>query len=169
MQRKRIILTMLGLSVLSVAARPAPTPWNVDTAHTTVSYSVRHFFTPVQGQFDRFEVDLVYDRVAPEQSTVRVTIPVASINTGNERRDTHLRSGDFFEVDKHPNITFVSERVTRVSDSRCATNGRPSGPAALIATASPTDSPNAVSSARGAKAPSCSPRKAASERHRSAD
>jgi len=123
MQRKRLILTMLGLSVLSVAARPAPTPWNVDTAHTTVSYSVRHFFTPVRGQFDRFEVDLVYDRVAPEQSTVRVTIPVASVNTGNERRDNHLRSADFFEADKHPDITFVSERVTKVSDTELLVSG----------------------------------------------
>ena len=99
------------------------TPWKVDKAHSAVTFSVRHFFTPVKGQFDQFEAQLVYDPAAPENSSVRVTIPVASINTSNERRDTHLKSPDFFGADTFPSITFVSERVTKVSDTQLLARG----------------------------------------------
>jgi polyisoprenoid-binding protein YceI len=68
-------------------------------------------------------VNLAYDPAVPENSTVRVTIPVASINTGNDRRDTHLRSGDFFEADAHPEITFVSEHVRKLSDTELLVTG----------------------------------------------
>ncbi|MHB1191921.1 MAG: YceI family protein [Longimicrobiales bacterium] len=97
--------------------------WKVDNAHSAVTFSVRHFFTPVKGQFDQFEAQVVYDPEAPENSSVRVTIPVASINTSNERRDAHLESPDFFEAEKYPAITFVSERVTRVSDTELLVRG----------------------------------------------
>jgi polyisoprenoid-binding protein YceI len=121
--RKLAIPALLALGAVAVAARPAPAPWNVDAAHTVVAFSVRHFFTPVRGQFDQFEVNLAYDPAVPENSTVRVTIPVASINTGNDRRDTHLRSGDFFEADAHPEITFVSEHVRKLSDTELLVTG----------------------------------------------
>jgi polyisoprenoid-binding protein YceI len=84
---------------------------------------VRHFFTPVKGQFDQFEAQVLYDPAAPENSSVRVTIPVASINTSNERRDAHLASPDFFEAEKYPAITFVSESVTKVSDAQLLVRG----------------------------------------------
>lgn len=113
----------LALATFTVAAVPQPTEWNVDAPHTAVSFSVKHFFTPVRGQFDEFDIELTYDPAAPENSTVRVDIPVASVNTGNERRDNHLKSGDFFEADAHPRITFVSERVTKVSDTELLVRG----------------------------------------------
>lgn len=110
------------LSTLTIAAVEDAT-WNVDNAHSGVTFSVRHFFTPVKGQFDRFDAQLTYDPAAPENSSVRVTIPVASINTSNERRDAHLASPDFFEAEKYPNITFVSERVTKVSETELLVRG----------------------------------------------
>ena len=110
------------LSTLTVAAVQDAT-WKVDNAHSGVTFSVRHFFTPVKGQFDRFDAQLTYDPAAPENSSVRVTIPVASINTSNERRDAHLASPDFFEAEKYPNITFVSERVTKVSETELLVRG----------------------------------------------
>lgn len=111
---------LLGLPTLAAAQS---TPWKVDTAHSAVTFSVRHFFTPVKGQFDRFDAQLTFDPAAPENSSVRVTIPVASINTSNQRRDTHLKSPDFFGADTFPTITFVSESVSKVSDTEFLVRG----------------------------------------------
>lgn len=113
---------LLAAVATSAAAQQGPA-WNVDRSHSAVTFSVRHFFTPVKGQFDQFEAELAFDPAAPENSSVRVTIPVAGINTSNERRDNHLRSADFFEAEKYPNITFVSERVTKVSDTELVLRG----------------------------------------------
>jgi polyisoprenoid-binding protein YceI len=114
-------LTAAGM--LTVAAGPQPTTWNVDAAHTSVSFTVKHFFTPVKGQFEQFDVELVYDRENPENSSVHVKIPVASLSTGNPKRDNHLRSPDFFETEAHPYITFVSESVKKVSDEELLVRG----------------------------------------------
>ncbi len=126
---KQTFLATAALTVgaLTLAATPAASPeraaWNVDVPHTEVGFSVKHFFTPVTGQFDEFEVELAFDRETPENSTVRVSIPVSSINTGNEKRDAHLMSGDFFEADTYPYITFVSESVRRVSENELMVRG----------------------------------------------
>lgn len=121
--RKLLAGATLVLGSLTMAAAPGPSTWKVDAPHTAVTFSVRHFFTPVKGQFDQFEVELAYDQAAPENSTVRVRIPVASLNTSNERRDNHLKSADFFEAETHPYITFVSESVTKVSDTELLVRG----------------------------------------------
>jgi len=114
----------LALAALTVAATPLATPWTVDAPHTAVTFSVKHFFTPVRGKFETFDVQLAYDPETPENSTVRVDIPVASVNTGDPKRDAHLKSDDFFEADAHPRITFVSERVTEVSDTDLLVRGQ---------------------------------------------
>lgn len=119
--------TALALGALTVAATPASEPgaavWNVDAPHSHVFFSVKHFFTPVRGQFDTFEVNLTYDRERPENSTVSVRIPVSSVNTGNERRDQHLVSGDFFEAEAHPYITFTTESVRKVGENELMVRG----------------------------------------------
>ena len=110
-------------ALFTLAAVPAKLleAWNVDAAHTEINFSVNHFFTPVSGSFQDFEIDLQYDRTNPAASSVNVRIPVASISTGNADRDKHLLSEDFFEADKHPYITFRSTSV------------RQNGPDGLIA------------------------------------
>lgn len=121
--RKLALGALLVSAPLTLAAAPAQVAWNVDASHSAVTFSVRHFFTPVKGQFDRFQAELAYDPTAPESSSVRVEIPVASINTSNERRDNHLRSGDFFEAETHPTITFVSESVRKAGDNQLIVTG----------------------------------------------
>jgi polyisoprenoid-binding protein YceI len=111
------------LGTLTMAAGPDTMSWNVDAPHTAVTFSVKHFFTPVKGHFDTFDVELAYDREHPENSSVRVSIPVASINTANEKRNAHLMSGDFFEAETYPYITFVSEHVEKVSDTQLLVYG----------------------------------------------
>jgi polyisoprenoid-binding protein YceI len=111
MMRKTLSGATLALATLTVAAGPAPMKWNVDVPHTGIEFTVNHFFTPVTGRFDNYEIELMFDHENPANSAVDVRIDVRSVNTGNERRNNHLLSGDFFEADKYPYITFRSEDV----------------------------------------------------------
>lgn len=120
------ILTAGAISVAAYggpADSPEPLRWNVDGAHTEINFNVRHFFTPVTGSFDSYEANLVFDAEHPENSTVEVVIDVASVNTGNEKRDNHLRSGDWFEADKYPHITFTSNSVRQLGPGTLAARG----------------------------------------------
>jgi polyisoprenoid-binding protein YceI len=121
--------TALALPALLAATTLAATPvataesWNVDRPHTEINFSVKHFFTPVTGAFEDFDIDLVYDPENPAASTVDVRIAVSSVNTGNERRDEHLRSADFFEAASHPHITFRSTSVRAAGENRLVARG----------------------------------------------
>lgn len=95
--------------------------WDVNAEHSHVGFSVKHFFTPVQGDFTEFEVELFYDAGDPDASTVEVTIPVSSISTGNSSRDGHLVTPDFFDAATYPNITFKSTSVRSEGDQLIAT------------------------------------------------
>jgi polyisoprenoid-binding protein YceI len=116
---------VLATSAALVAATPvqAPEEWNVDAAHTEVTFEVRHFFTPVSGKFDEFDIDLVYDAEDVSNSSVRASIPVGSIDTNNEGRDEHLESPDFFGAADYPRITFESTAVRRISESELIATG----------------------------------------------
>lgn len=97
--------------------------WNVDGPHTEINFSVKHFFTPVTGTFRDYQVDFQFDRENPENSSMKVTIDVASIDTNNERRDNHLRSGDFFNAAEFPQMTFESTSVKKVSGNQFVATG----------------------------------------------
>jgi polyisoprenoid-binding protein YceI len=121
--RKTISGATLALATLTIAAGPTPMKWNVDVPHTGIEFSVNHFFTPVSGKFDDYQIDLTFDRENPANSSVEVRIDVQSINTGNERRDNHLLSGDFFEAEKYPHITFRSEEVRAQGENELIARG----------------------------------------------
>lgn len=88
------------------------TLWKLDPAHTQIEFSVKHMmFTKVRGQFSDFEGTVELDTDNPAASSVNVTIDAASIDTGVSDRDKHLRSADFFDVEKYPEITFRSKDV----------------------------------------------------------
>jgi polyisoprenoid-binding protein YceI len=97
---------------LPLFAQDAPESWSVDRNHSTATFKVRHFTANVLGQFREFEGSIAIDRATPAKSSVEFTIQAKSIDTGSERRDNHLRSADFFDVEKFPTITFKSTSVT---------------------------------------------------------
>jgi polyisoprenoid-binding protein YceI len=87
--------------------------WAIDPAHTQVEFGVKHMmFTTVRGQFSEFEGTVHLNEESPEEPSVEVTIDAASIDTGVQDRDDHLRSGDFFDVERFPEITFRSTSVS---------------------------------------------------------
>ena len=86
----------------------------LDPSHTRIGFSARHaMVTTVRGQFDEFEGSAHVDTANPAASSVTVTIQAASVTTGNEQRDGHLKTGDFFDVETYPTLTFVSTDVAR--------------------------------------------------------
>lgn len=109
--RKRVALAVaLAVSAATVVSAATET-FVFDKAHSQVGFSIRHWVTRVEGRFKDYEGKIWLDRAAPSESKVEITIQAASIDTANERRDNHLRSADFFEVEKYPTITFKSTKV----------------------------------------------------------
>lgn len=102
----------LALLVVASAALAAPAKYTIDKTHTEVGFDVRHFFTKVHGQFKEFDGTIVFDEKDPSAISVEATAVAASISTDNDRRDGHLRSADFFDVEKYPSVTFKSTKVT---------------------------------------------------------
>lgn len=104
---------------IGTAEAPQPGRYRLDKAHTTVGFVVRHMMvSKVRGHFSDFEGEIVVGET-PAASSVTTTIQVASVDTRDEQRDAHLRSGDFFELDTYPTITFTSTAVEpRGSDWR---------------------------------------------------
>jgi polyisoprenoid-binding protein YceI len=84
----------------------------IDKTHSEAAFQVRHLITKVRGRFADFEGAIQFDEDQPAESSVTFTIHAASIDTSTPDRDAHLRSEDFFAVDKYPTITFVSTSVS---------------------------------------------------------
>ena len=106
--RRRVAVSCVIALILAFSAAANAANWKVDQSHTTVGFSVSHIFTSVQGRFDRFDGTIVFDPEKPESAIVRATVEASSINTNNAKRDKHLRSDDFFDVEKHPMASFES-------------------------------------------------------------
>lgn len=93
------------------------TKWNIDNAHTSVGFSVKHMMvSKVKGSFGKLEGTIAGNPEDLTGAQIDFKIDVASINTNNEDRDNHLRSADFFETEAHPQITFVSTNIVKKDD-----------------------------------------------------
>jgi polyisoprenoid-binding protein YceI len=86
--------------------------YSVDGSHSEIGFSVRHMmFAKVRGQFKTWTAKLGYDAASPAKSTIEVEVDTASIDTRDAQRDGHLKSGDFFDAEKHPKMVFKSTRI----------------------------------------------------------
>lgn len=92
--------------------------WQIDGSHSTVEFSVRHMMlSKVRGRFESFSGTVEFNEEAPTASSVEVTIDIASLNTRDAKRDGHLLSPDFFDVEKFPKMHFKSTRIERINDN----------------------------------------------------
>ncbi len=109
---QRYFLACLVLQlVLPQSNSQAKETYKFDPSHSSIRFTVHQFLGSTAGKFGKFEGKIDIDRDHPEQSSVVARIDVSSINTGIARRDDHLRSADFFDVVKYPEITFKSHSV----------------------------------------------------------
>jgi len=97
---------------MSTVTTAAATTWRVDPIHSHVEFAVRHLMiSTVKGRFAAVAGTLTGDERDPDSAAIELTIPAASIDTRESQRDAHLRSADFFEADKYPDLRFRSRRV----------------------------------------------------------
>lgn len=97
------------------AAAPVSTLWTIDAAHTEAAFAVKHMMiSTVRGRFSDVQGQVSFDPAALSTGSVSVTVNVASVDTREAQRDAHLRSVDFFDVEKFPVLTFKSRRVQGV-------------------------------------------------------
>src|SRR5437879_1557085 len=101
---KRVVLAVALLGVLGVSVRAET--FAIDPYHSSVTFRIKHIIGKVTGHFDKFNGMFDYDAVKSARWKAEAIIDASSINTGIEKRDNHLRSADFFDVQKFPTLTF---------------------------------------------------------------
>lgn len=114
---KKILL----LSLVLAAAIPASllgATWAIDGAHSNINFKISHFtLSRVTGSFGSFDGTLQFDPEKPEEASADITVQIASINTGNAKRDDHLNQNDFFDSSSFPVATFKSTKWTPTGDN----------------------------------------------------
>ena len=113
---KKLFLAILLANLSTVSGPPvASVKYSVDANHSTVGFSIPILdgVSSVRGKFTDFAIDIDYDETDITKSSVTAKIKAASIDTGVEARDKHLRTADFFEVEKYPEITFQSSKIVK--------------------------------------------------------
>jgi polyisoprenoid-binding protein YceI len=97
---------------MTTATATATRTYQIDRAHSEAAFQVRHLLSKVRGQFAEFTGTIDFDEANPTQSTVAFEVLTSSISTNQADRDAHLRSDDFFAVERFPKMTFVSKTIS---------------------------------------------------------
>ncbi len=108
MIKSLLIPASLLLALASTTLQAERVTYTIDPVHSGVDFRIRHIVNQVPGAFTAFKGEIHFNREDPSDSKAVATIQMASVDTRNERRDNHLRTGDFFDVENHPEMTFVS-------------------------------------------------------------
>ncbi|MDX2437277.1 MAG: YceI family protein [Acidobacteriota bacterium] len=110
----RKTMAIVALTVLlGASTAAAQSTYSIDTAHSNVGFKVRHLVAKVSGSFNEFDGTITANFENLDASSVEFVIKTASIDTGNEKRDGHLRSADFFDAEQYPEISFKSSKMTK--------------------------------------------------------
>ena len=119
---KKLFLSFLfaTISILGFSQ----TTWNVDPMHSSFNFNIKHLgISFVQGRFDKFEGKVVTTADDLSNAKFDFTVNTASVNTGVEMRDNHLKSADFFDVDNFPKLSFVSTDVKKINEGEYKISG----------------------------------------------
>jgi polyisoprenoid-binding protein YceI len=109
---------------MSATTTSSVSTWKIDPAHSAAEFKVKHMMiSNVKGKFSGISGTLRHDEADSTRSTVEATVPVASLSTGDEQRDAHLKSADFFDAEKFPTFTFKSTEVGRTAPGEHAVVG----------------------------------------------
>lgn len=119
----RIKLFILVLFITSVLSAES-TEWKVDKSHTNIQFTVTHMLiSQVSGEFKNFEANISSEKENFEDALIEFVVDVNSIDTENEKRDAHLKSDDFFNADKYPQIKFVGTSFRKVDGNKYKLKG----------------------------------------------
>jgi polyisoprenoid-binding protein YceI len=122
-QMKRLVPFLVALAAPALALADAST-WNIDPAHTQTNFSVRHLvISTVRGEFKKTTGAVKIDDKDPTKASVEATIDAASIHTREDKRDEHLRSPDFLDVQKYPTLTFKSTKIEKAGGDKYKVTG----------------------------------------------
>jgi polyisoprenoid-binding protein YceI len=100
------------------------TKWVIDPMHSELGFKIKHLMiSNISGTFSEYEANMETDNEDLSTAQIRATIKAASVSTNNKQRDQHLQNGDFFEVEKHPEITFQSTRVEKLDHEQFIVHG----------------------------------------------
>ncbi len=112
------------MSATAATPATATTTWKIDPVHSSAEFKVKHMMiSNVKGKFSDISGQLTFNEAEPNRSTIEASIPIATLSTGDAQRDGHLKSPDFFDVEKFPTATFKSSEVKKISDGEFAVVG----------------------------------------------
>ena len=117
------VVLLTTISVFTANAQNA-TNWKLDKAHSSVNFSINHFFSEVTGKFTDFNGTFNFDPNNLKGSQLTFAISVSSVNTDNSKRDKHVQSKDFFDAKSYSEIKFVSTKLEKKSDKEFFAHGK---------------------------------------------
>jgi polyisoprenoid-binding protein YceI len=121
--RRKAAVAVLGFGILALGSPVRAADFNIDPSHSSVSFRIKHVIGKVTGHFDKFSGSFSYDAGKPQTWSAMSVIEAASINTGIEKRDNHLRTPDFFDAQKFPTLAFKSTGITDVQGDKAKLHG----------------------------------------------
>lgn len=120
---KKIVLGLLAAAFLFSPLAAQAAVYEIDTAHSSVGFKIKHLLSNTRGTFNDFSGMVEYEPGKPESWKADAVIKTASVNTNNADRDKHLRNEDFFDVERYPEMTFKTTKISQSSESTAKLEG----------------------------------------------
>ena len=120
---KTLFRSLIVFSLFFFSSYASAFQWTIDADHSEIRFKINHILTTVSGQFTEFKGDVLFNPETPEAGKFNFTVNVKSVDTNNGKRDNHLRSKDFFNADKFPEMTFKSSKIHHLKGNQYALEG----------------------------------------------